>query len=149
MENIWTRINDNIKIYLKDIILDYNMKVVKISPLKTALIKDNFALIISIDRFAADVSFVRRIDNKLEVLPCDSFFAEKFSKEDRKDLLEGSCAKNIIINDLIIINNGLRSKWSNVLNGDTTWIADYKRSKWYDTYSLRPSENDILDNLIK
>lgn len=134
MENIWTKINENIEIYFKDIIKCYNMKVVKISPLKTAMVKSEFALIVSVDRFSADVSYLIREkeDNNLELLPCGNFFAEKFTSEDRRNLLQGDTAENMVINNLIVINNGLKNKWSDVLEGNVSWIADHEKSKWYE-----------------
>ena len=112
MESIWTKINENMEVYLKDIIKCYNMKVVKISPLKTAMVKSDFALVISVDRFSADVSYLMRDkeDNKLKLLLCGNFFAEKFSSEDRKNLLKEDTAENMVINNLIVINNGLKNK---------------------------------------
>ena len=150
MESIWTKINENMEVYLKDIIKCYNMKVVKISPLKTAMVKSDFALVISVDRFSADVSYLMRDkeDNKLKLLLCGNFFAEKFSSEDRKNLLKEDTAENMVINNLIVINNGLKNKWSNVLEGNVSWIADYEKSKWYEKVSLNVEEENLLSQYI-
>lgn len=149
MENIWTKINTSIESHFKDIIEGYNMKAVKIGPLKTALIKDNFALIISIDRFSADISYIiRGEDGKLNLLQCGNFFSEKFTSKDRKKLLKGDSAKNIVINDLIVIHNGLKNEWSHVLEGDVSWIDDYKNSKWYEKVSLNLEEENLLSQYI-
>ncbi|MEG0411158.1 MAG: hypothetical protein RR538_09395 [Erysipelotrichaceae bacterium] len=150
MENIWTKINESIEIYFKDIIKCYNMKVVKISPLKTAMVQREFALIISVDRFSADVSYLIREkeDNNLKLLPCGNFFAEKFTCEDRRDLLQGDTAENMVINNLIVINNGLKNNWSDVLEGNVSWIADYEKSKWYEIVSLNMEEEKLLSQYI-
>ena len=39
-------------------------------------------------------------------------------------------------NSLTIKANGLESKWSDVLAGDTKWLEDYKKSRWYAVRKL-------------
>ena len=45
MDNLWTNINDHIPMYMNIICKEYNLVCVKISPLKTAMIGDEFAII--------------------------------------------------------------------------------------------------------
>ena len=149
MENGWIEINNNIEKYLEDIIHEYRMKVIKIGPLSTALVGRGFALVITIDRFSADVSYLfRDKSNELILLPCGNFFAEKFTKEDRENLIQNNNAVDIIINDLIIINKGLVNKWSNVLKGDTSWINDFVASKWNEKMRLTSEEEQIIEKYI-
>lgn len=114
------------------------------------MVKSEFALIISVDRFSADVSYLIREkeDNNLKLLPCGNFFAEKFTSEDRRNLLQGDTAENMVINNLIVINNGLKNKWSDVLEGNVSWIADYEKSKWYERVSLNLEEENLLSQYI-
>ena len=58
MKDIWTNINDNISIYLKKINEQHKISYVKLSSIQTALIGNNFALILSIDRFDVYVVIV-------------------------------------------------------------------------------------------
>ena len=66
MNNIWTRINDDVAMYMKSICEKYKLVCIKISPLKTALVGEGFALIIAIDRFDATVSYLHN-DSELQV----------------------------------------------------------------------------------
>ncbi|ROR29180.1 hypothetical protein EDD66_103115 [Mobilisporobacter senegalensis] len=148
MENIWTKINDNIPGYMQKINKQYNMTCIKISPLKTAMIGEGFALIIAIDRFDANVSYVYKVKDEFIVLLCDNYFAEKYDTDDRKDLLSEDGAETSVINNLIVISNGLISKWNNVLSGENEWIADYKKSRWYAVGKMTPDEMRIIEKYI-
>ena len=61
MDNLWTNINDNIPMYMNKICKEYNLVCVKISPLKTAMIGDEFAIMIAIDRFDKYIICIKRI----------------------------------------------------------------------------------------
>ena len=58
MDNLWTNINDNIPMYMNKICNEYNLVCVKISPLKTAMIGDGFAIMIAIDRFDIEIYYL-------------------------------------------------------------------------------------------
>lgn len=146
---LWTKLNDEVPIYLDDIIKDFNLNPIKINELKTALVGKNYALIIFIDRFYAGFYYVTRDENKnLIQYNVDSYFTIKFDDEDRQNLIEEETAKELIINNLIIINQGMRNKWSTVLEGNQDWISDFKKSKWFAVSNLREDEIQILDKLI-
>lgn len=148
MGNIWSKINDDVAIYMKKILEQYKMDCVKISQLKTAMIGKNFALIVSIDRFYTDILYLTKIDNKFVVLSCGNFFAEKYDANDRKDLLAGSSAEEQVINELKVTASGLISKWGNVLGGETQWLNDYQESKWYTIGRLTQDEMKIIQGYI-
>lgn len=149
MENIWTKINDHVELYFEDIVKTYGMKAVKIDPLSTALIKNNLALIISIDRFEVDVYYVYRNEkNDLKILSCGSFFAEKYADDDREKLIPINQAGDLIKNYLTVIAHGLKSKWNTMLEGDRTWMIEYEKSNWYTEEELKPEEEKILSQYI-
>lgn len=149
IENIWTQLNKEIPSYFKTIISDFQLRVIEITEIETALVSDKYAIIISIDRFAAEISYIRRNDsNKLKKYNCSSFFAEKYSQDERNNLLEVIEAKEIIINDLMIISKGLLSKWRCVLEGNMDWIEDYKKSSWALESDLRDFELEKLKQYI-
>jgi hypothetical protein len=149
MEDLWGNLTDEIPDYFKDIAKDFSLKFIKISRTKTALVNERFALVISIDRFSADVDYIMRDENGgLLSYNCGNFFAEKYDASDRKNLIIGNTAKERIINDLIIINNGLKSKWSMVLNGNVEWIEDFKKSIWFSRTKLGEAETKILVEII-
>ena len=150
MESIWTKINDAAGVYFTDIVEQYKMKFVKTDSLSSALIGEKFAILISIDRFTADVSYVFRNEkNQLTNLLCDSFFTMKYDDEDRVNLLPENKAGNAVKNDLSILSRGLKSKWSDVLLGSRAWLDDYKASKWYAEGRLRPMEEELLSRYIE
>ena len=148
MNNIWTRINDDVAMYMKSICEKYKLVCIKISPLKTALVGEGFALIITIDRFDATVSYLHN-DSELQVYLCDNYFAEKYDANDRINLLNGEGADIIVRNNIIVISNGLTSKWENVLRGETGWIENYKKSKWFSTEKLSPKEIQEIEHYMK
>ena len=148
MENLWTKINDNVPIYFEEISQEYKLNTVKISDLKTAFLGNKFAIIISIGRFDVDVFYASVIDDKQQILSCGNFLAEKYTDEDRKYLQQESNAETIITNYLIVIANGMKSKWDNLLRGETKWIEDFKKSKWYSHASLSHDESTVLWEMI-
>lgn len=95
MENIWTKINDDIPLYMKNVCKKYKLVCIKISPLKTALVGERFALIIAIDRFDATVSYLHMNGKEVKVYSCDNYFAEKYDANDRVNLLNGE-GQNIL-----------------------------------------------------
>ena len=145
MENIWTKINDDIPLYMKNICKRYKLFCIKISPLKTALIGKRFALIIAIDRFYATVSYLYMEEKKIKVYSCDNYFAEKYDDNDRINLLDGEGAERIVRNNIIIIANGLANKWTNVLKGEIDWLENYKKSEWFSMGRLLPEELEKIE----
>lgn len=145
MENIWTKINNDIPLYMEDICKNYKLFCIKISPLKTALIGKRFALIIAIDRFYATVSYLSTEEKTIKVYSCDNYFAEKYDDNDRINLLNGYGAESIVRNNIIIIANGLVNKWTNVLKGEIDWLENYKKSKWFSVERLLPEELEKIE----
>lgn len=149
MENLWEELNDKVPNYFQALILEYDLSIVKLNQLNTALVCPKYALIIGIDRFYADIKYIsRNKDGVLVKYMINNFFSEKFDERDRQNLIEGNGAKESIINSLIIISQGMQNKWKNVLEGDNEWIKVFEKSKWYETTKLRDYElqlNDIID----
>lgn len=149
MDNIWTKINCELPQYFNTLAEKYSMKFIKVTPLKTAIVAEKFILLISIDKFSVDVDYIMR-DKKGEIAiyNCSNFFAEQYDSNDRTNLVEGNTAEDSVINNLIIINSGLQSKWSKVLHGDIEWMNDFKHSKWFNESRLNRLENDIISKYI-
>ena len=148
MENLWTKINDNVPIYFETISKEYKLNAIKISDLKTAFLGKKFAIIVSIGRFDVDILYASVIDGEKQILRCGNFLAEKYTDEDRKYLQQERNAEIIITNYLVVIANGMKSKWDNLLRGDTNWIEDFRKSKWYSHASLSHEESMVLWKLI-
>ena len=149
MSNLWADLNSEIPNYFGTLAKQYNLKIVRISDFKTALVSDTYALIISIDRFSVDIAYVlRNSKGNLCLYECGSFFAERYGEEDRVNLIGGTNARDIIIDNFIIISNGLRSKWGHMLNGEPDWINDFEKSKWYSIRNLNAEETNILNRYL-
>lgn len=141
MENLWTKINDDVPMYMKKICEKYHLVCVKISSIKTALVGKKFALIIAIDRFDASVYYLHMEGKEIKIYFCDFYFGQKYDADDRGNLLEGKGAEIEVRNNLIIIASGLLNKWGNVLSGEKEWLEDYKKSNWcFEERSFLPEE---------
>lgn len=149
MKDLWEELNNEIPNYFDSISKEFSLDCVKINRLKTALVNNNFALIVGIDRFYIVIDYVYRDENNnLIKLNCDSFFSEKYDDSDRKELLDGKHASVAIINDMLVSKSGLKSKWQNMLTGDKEWIDDFKQSRWFLITNLSDDEEIVLDKII-
>lgn len=88
MENTWTKINDDVPFYMEDICRNHNLVCVKISDLQTALVGKDFAIVIGIDRFYAEVSYWHKQGRRIKEYACGNYFAERYDANDRVCLLE-------------------------------------------------------------
>lgn len=149
MGTLWTELNDKVPEYLNDIIKNFDLTSIKIGELETALVGEDYALIIFIDKFYAEIDYAMRDKNgALIKYHCDNYFAEQFDDDDRQNLIEGGTAKELVINNLIIINQGMCNKWSAVLEGNKNWISDFEKSRWFNIARLNDREIEVLDKLI-
>ena len=148
MDNLWTNINDHIPMYMNKICKEYNLVCVKISPLKTAMIGDEFAIMIAIDRFDIEIYYLHKRNKDIVKYQCGSFFAQAYDSQDRENLLNGEGADIIIKNCLLIAAKGLASKWEDVLEGDTKWLEKYKSSSRYAKENLTVDERVVFEKLI-
>lgn len=144
MENLWTNINDDIPMYMSELCKEHNLKCVKVSAIKTALVGDKFAIIIAIDRFDIEIYYLYKAGNDIVKHPCGSFFAQAYDSKDRENLLSGEGADVCIRNCLLITAKGLTGKWKNVLEGDTKWLEEYKNSSRYAIEKLTSDEVEAL-----
>ena len=148
MENVWTKINDEIPTYVKSLCQKYDMFCVKIAPLKTAIVGKKFALIITIDRFYTDVVYVYKEDKNILLYSCGDYFAEKYNDEDRVGLLSGNGADILVRNDIVVTVNGLVNKWGDVLEGKREWIDKFKKSSRFSVGNLAVAEVKQLEPYI-
>lgn len=148
MQDIWTKINDDIPLYMKNICEKHKLFCTKVSPIKTALIGKKFALIIAIDRFYATIDYLYMDGSEISVYSCGNYFAEKYDASDRINLLSGESTETILRNNMIVIANGLLNKWENVLEGETDWIESYKKSKWFSVEKVLPKEIEKIEQYL-
>lgn len=144
MDNLWTHINDDIPRYMRELCKEHNLKCVKVSVIKTAMVGDKFAIIIAIDRFDIEIYYLYKKGKDIVKHPCGSFFAQAYDSKDRENLIRGEGADVYIRNCLLITANGLASKWADVLEGDTKWLEKYRSSSRYAVEKLTSDENEVL-----
>lgn len=144
MDNLWTHINDDIPIYMRELCKEHNLKCVKVSVIKTAMVGDKFAIIIAIDRFDIEIYYLYKKGKDIVKHPCGSFFAQAYDSKDRENLIRGEGADVYIRNCLLITANGLASKWADVLEGDIKWLEKYRSSSRYAVEKLTSDENEVL-----
>jgi len=150
MKDLWEELNDDIPFYFNELAKEYSLKFVRVHATETALATSKFALLIALDRFTVRIDYVFRQDNgELLKYACDSFLAEKYDDNDRRELRQGINAKELIINEFIISRNGLKSKWNKILQGNTDWFEDFQKSRWYSSAKLSKEEMKILDRIIQ
>ena len=85
MDNLWTNINDNIPMYMNEICKEHKLECVKISPLKTAMVGEGFAIMIAIDRFDIEIYYLYKKDRDIVKYSCGSFFAQAYDSHDREN----------------------------------------------------------------
>lgn len=150
MNNLWADLNKDIPKYFHHLAEKFSIQFVKISNLKTALISERYAIVVAIDRFDVDIQYIFRDEKgELVVLGCGNYFAERYDENDRTNLVNGNGAKEIIINNFIVIGNGLENKWEEVLRGDIGWINEYRKSKWYNEKNVFTLRKPLSNNIYK
>lgn len=148
MDNLWTKINDDIPMYMRELCKEHNLKCVKVSPLETAMVGDEFAILIAVDRFDIEIYYVYKKGSNIIKHPCGSYFAQAYDDKDRENLLSGEGADAFVRNCILITKHGLSSKWENVLAGDTKWLDKYKRSSRYAIEKLTRDEIDVITDIF-
>lgn len=145
MNNLWANINDNIPMYMYEICKKYKLECVKISPLKTAMVGNRFAIMFAIDRFDVEIYYFYQKDRDIVKYACGSFFAQAYDSQDRENLLNGDGADIYIKNCLLIAAKGLASKWKDVLEGDTNWLEKYQNSSRYAKRNMTVDERTVFE----
>lgn len=148
MDNLWTKINDEIPTYMTKLCQKYNLECVKVSELKTAMVGVGFAILIAVDRFDIELYYLYKKGNNIVKHPCGSYFAQAYDSKDRENLLSGDGADIDVRNCILITEHGLSSKWENVLAGDTKWLDKYKSSSRYATEKLTSDEIDVVTDIF-
>lgn len=131
--------------YMNEICKKHKLKCVKISPLKTAMVGDGFAIMIAIDRFDIEIYYLYQKECNMVKYICGSYFAQAYDSQDRENLLSGEGADICIKNCLLIAAKGLASKWENVLEGDTKWLGKYKSSSRHAKENITDDERAVFE----
>lgn len=148
MDNLWTKINDEIPIYMAKLCYEHNLKCVKVSDIKTAIVGKDFSILIAIDRFDIELYYLYKNGDNIIKHPCGSYFAQAYDSKDREDLLNGEGADVYVRNCIMITAHGLASKWKDVLEGDKKWLDKYKSSSRYAIERLTSDEIDALADIF-
>lgn len=147
-DNLWTKINDDIPIYMEKLCYKHNLKCVKVSDLTTAMVGGDFSILIGVDRFDIELDYLYKKGDKIIKHPCGNYFAQAHDSKDREDLLSGEGADVYVRNCLTITAHGLSSQWKDVLEGDKKWLDEYQSSSCYAVEKLTSDEIDALANFF-
>ena len=149
-KDIWKQLNDDIPNIFHDIINEYGFTPVQTSSISTALIKNDFAIEIGIDRFYPTMIFITRNDeNELIELWFENFICKKCGELEVSEIPKGNSLYENIQRELFIDAKLLKNKWGDLLNGDKRWISEYKKSEWYEgAVKVRPPKLHILSKYL-
>lgn len=148
-KDIFEKINDDLVIYFKDIIKQYNLKINKTTDISTAFIAETYILVFFIDKFDIGISYLITDSNGNFVkYAVENFFAEKCDDSDRKNLIVPKKAGDCVINDIVIMESCLSTKWQNILCGDKNWINDLKNSKWFYERKITEPERKLCEEYL-
>ena len=131
MNNEWTRINEAVKCYMRDVCRVYSMRCEKISDLESIIYNERICILIQIDRFHVELLYVFKNGEEVKGFRIGDYLAMRFDDTDRRGIIKSKEAGDDVKNSLIIIANGLISKCSDVLTGNMNWINKYKQSSRY------------------
>jgi len=128
MENVWTKINNDIPIYMSEVCKKYNMTCEKLTDLDTVMYNDKCCLIFQVGKFDVRILYVFEENKKLFKYYCDAYLSMRFDTEDRKGVISIEKAGDSVKNDMIILSSGLLSKCGDVLSGEKDWMEKYKNT---------------------
>ena len=136
------KVNDNVPEIFAGIIRTYNFKFMRIDTLHSALVKDNYAIILSVSRDYVDINFLNREVGKIVKYWIHPFLMENLDDEDRSVQLEGDDIKTKLMNYILIYEKVLRTKWQNILIGQMDWVDACKKAKMCVIRELNAKEYD-------
>ena len=137
--------------YLSELARKYNLRFKVVSCTETAMYNEWCCLIIGVDNRDGIILMTDVNDNGKRVEYCTNiFFRRSIDDADTAGLdLSDKHLNVIILNDLIILSRNLDSKWSKFLQGDMSWLEDYKKhSSFYEFHCYMEKRNKLLDEII-
>jgi hypothetical protein len=149
MENYYQSVNQ----LFKEIILQYNLRLIQISSSAIALVGWRFAIILCFSLEGVDLDYViPNTVNELDVYHCNYFWGKKFDENDRKIIIKPSTIHDHIMAELETSAKGLANHWDNVLSGDKGWINEFKNERMTDHIAevfnkVETADYDILQAL--
>ncbi|MCR4671154.1 MAG: hypothetical protein K5643_08185 [Saccharofermentans sp.] len=137
--------------YLDELARKYNLRFKVVSCTETAMYNEDCCLLIGVDnRDGIILSTVVNDNGKKVEYSTNIFFRVSIDDSDTEGLDLSDKHLNVIIrNDLIILSRNLDSKWSKYLQGDMSWLEDYKKcSSYYEYHNYMEDRNKRLDEII-
>lgn len=122
------RINDMIPEIFEEIIRTYNFKYIRKDSLHSVLAKDNYAIILSVDRDYVDINYLKREGTGIIKYWIHPFLMENLDEEDRSVRREGKDLNTKLINYILLYEKVLRTKWQNILTGKMDWVDDCRKA---------------------
>ena len=150
MSDILEQINDEVPKYMERICQKYDMKCQKLTKWETAMYNKKCCLDILVDRKYIGVRVIMRENGERKEFDCGNYFSERYDESDKVDMVEvvNYLADNTR-NVLSVTARGLDSKWSNLLQGDMSWMDDYRQNElFYECKSFDEKRNAILNSIL-
>ena len=140
-----------IPVYMADLARKYNMRFKVVSCTEIAMYNEGCCLLLGVDnRDGIILSTVVNDNGKKVEYHTNIFFRISIDDSDTAGLdLSDKHLSIVILNDLIIISRNLDSKWSKYLQGDMSWLEDYKKhSSYYEYHNYLEERNKNLDEIV-
>ncbi len=149
--DMWTDLNIyEVPRFMGQLAEKYKMQFKVISDIETAMFNESCCLILGIDRADGVILRFSLLENgKRTEYQISNYIYRKFDAADREGIdLDRKHPSAKVKTDLAIIARGLDSKWSSFLEGDMSWLKDFKLKYGYDEYHCYIDErNRILDEI--
>lgn len=150
MSDILERINDEVPKYMERICQKYDMKCQKLTEWETAMYNKKCCLDILVDYDYIGIRVIMRENGEKKEYDCGNYLARKYDEADRVDMIE--VVEYIVDktrNALSVTARGLDSKWSALLQGDRSWMEDYRQtSLFFECKNYDEDRNAILNSIL-
>jgi hypothetical protein len=130
------------------IIKKYDFNLVEMSNHEIFLVGKRFAIAINISHEGSSIYYIiPNEDGEVIEYWFNNFICSKFDSKDREKFGKPEDNNERILAELKVTASGILSHWDNMLNGDRSWIDEYKKYEFggdarkadvYDTNVLKP-----------
>lgn len=124
------KVNNEIPKIFKKIVKKYKLKHMRINGLNSAFVKDNYAIIMSVDRDYVDINFLYRDGTKIIKYWLQPFLIENLDDEDRSVQRVEKDFNTKLINYILLYEKTLSSKWQSILMGQMDWVERYNEKTY-------------------
>lgn len=133
-----------VKDTFSEIVQTYNFVLVPADDTKVCLFNSRFGLMLYISYDGVNISYITKKDNGEYVIYWLMFFLnKKFDEIDREQYGKTATINEDYYASFRVLASGLQRHWSNILEGDKSWIQDYL-DQGYDEEVLNAPTLDFV-----